>query len=517
MNKKIFKNSFINSLGYVFTVVITFFITPFVIHSLGNDLYGIWILLIGLTGYLGLLDFGMRTAIVKYVSEYYSKADYNSLNGIGSTAFSFFAFLGCCGWILSLIFSFFIENIFNLQTITQINYFFLLCIIGADIFFTFFFMIYQGSLAGFQRYDIIVKNGMIAFSLKSVLTIIVLKLGYSIVALSVIVVISNLIGFLLNYKKSRMVCSELNYRIGKVDNKYLSNLWQYSWKSFVTNISDRLIYYSDSLIIGIFLDPANITFYAIASSLVIYLRQFILSLGGVFVPAISSYDAKGDIKEIHQIVIQGTKLILFVLIPITCILIIMGEDFLRLWIGEGYEKSYQVLFIIITAQFFVLSQYGITLVLYGLGKHGILANVNIVIALLNIILSVIFVQYWGIIGVALGSAFPLIILRLFIIPKNVFRIINLKPTVFITKIIVPFFLVILFYGSVLFFLKGLLEAITWISFISIIGISMIIYCLIFYLIALNSDEKAKIKNIILPKFSNVRLGFCLHSKDGKKR
>ena len=64
MKANILKNSFLNSTGFDFTAAVTFFITPFVVHRLGNELYGIWELVIGLTGYLGLLKFGMRTAIV---------------------------------------------------------------------------------------------------------------------------------------------------------------------------------------------------------------------------------------------------------------------------------------------------------------------------------------------------------------------------------------------------------------------------------------------------------------------
>lgn len=504
MKANILKNSFLNSTGFVFTAAITFFITPFVVHRLGNELYGIWVLVIGLTGYLGLLDFGMRTAIVKYVSEYHAKEDYAELNGMSSTALTLFATIGLICWLIAVLFSFFMEDVFNVGTVMQINFFVLLLIIGADVFLTFSFMIFQGSIAGFQRYDISVRNGLIAFSLRSVLILLLLGLGYGIVALSIIVLVSNLLGYFLNFKSCRSICPQLCYSIGKISRKHLHTLWQYSWKSFVTNISDRIIYYSDTIIIGIFLDPEHITFYAIASSLIIYTRQLILSISGVFVPAISSAHANGAIADIHQIVVEGSKLILFVLIPIFCILAIMGQEFIRLWMGPGYEETYQVLFILLISQFLVLSQYGVTLVLYGLAKHEVLAHINMVIAALNVILSVILVQYWGIIGVALGSAIPLALLRILLIPKRVFKLINMKFGFFYKEIILRGSLVFLLYIVVLLCLKHTIDASTWFGFISISSISLMVYLVIFYLVGLKTHERSKIVVFILSQLKKMQ-------------
>lgn len=501
--KSILKNSFSTTLGFCITAVVTFFITPFIIHRLGNELYGVWTLLTGLTGYLGLLDFGMRTAIVKYVSEYNAKGDYEKLNGMGSTARTLFTFMGLFCWLLAVIFSLFIQDIFNLDTATQVNYFLLLFIIGGDIFLTFSFMIYQGSLGGFQRYDISVRNGIIAFSIKNILVVVLLSYGYSVVTLSVIVLVSNLFGFILNFISTHSICHKLKYSIGRIDNDHLRNLWGYSWKSFVTNISDRLIYYSDSIIIGIFLTPEHITFYTIASTLIIYLRQLVLSAGGVIVPAISSEGAKNDISSIHQIVLQGSKLILFILIPISCALMIVGKDFILLWIGPGYEKSYQVLTILLASQFIVLSQYGVTLVLYGLGKHDILAKINIVVAVANVVLSVILVHYWGIIGVALGSAIPICLLRIILIPRRVFKIIKMNFTLFLKEIVWPNILIIILYSLFLFGLTQGIKINSWVNFSLNIGISLIGYFILYYFIGLKKNEREKIKVFLLLQIQNI--------------
>jgi len=50
-------------------MIVPFFLTPFVIRHLGPVVYGIWILAVSAVSYLNLLDLGLRSAIVRYVSK----------------------------------------------------------------------------------------------------------------------------------------------------------------------------------------------------------------------------------------------------------------------------------------------------------------------------------------------------------------------------------------------------------------------------------------------------------------
>ncbi len=445
MAKSILTNSFFKTSGFVYTAVITFFITPFLINKLGNNLYGIWTLVIGLTGYMGLLDFGMRTAIVKYISQYLAVKEYGRMKKIGDSAMTLFVVAGFFSWLTLIVLSFFFETFFNIPAGLSINFPMIMCIIGGDVFFTFLFMVYQGSIAGFQRYDLSVRNGLTAFTLKSILIVVILLNGYGLITLSIVVLLSNLSGYILNYYSFKSISPHVSYSIGYINKKYFDKLWQYSWKSFVTNISDRLIYYSDSIIIGIFLNAESITFYTIASTIIIYVRQLVLSATEVFVPAISAADAENKTEYIQEMVIKCSKLVFFILIPLCSSLLVVGEEFIKLWIGTGYEVSFQVLVILVISQLIVLSQYGITLVLYGTGQHDILAKTNVAAAILNIALSVILVHFYGVIGVALGAAIPLCLLRLIFVLPRVFCLLNLEVGRYLKQVIFPVVLVFVFH------------------------------------------------------------------------
>ena len=70
MFRQIVRNLFSNWAGLLINIVVSFFLAPFVVHKLGNTYYGIWAVVGQFTGYLYLLDFGIRESIIRYASRH---------------------------------------------------------------------------------------------------------------------------------------------------------------------------------------------------------------------------------------------------------------------------------------------------------------------------------------------------------------------------------------------------------------------------------------------------------------
>ena len=85
--------------GYAVQIVVSFLLTPFILHSLGEVRYGLWTLAIGLTGYYGLLDLGLSAGIGQYLTRYLASRDLDRMNRTVSTGF--FA-LTTCGLFIFL-------------------------------------------------------------------------------------------------------------------------------------------------------------------------------------------------------------------------------------------------------------------------------------------------------------------------------------------------------------------------------------------------------------------------------
>jgi O-antigen/teichoic acid export membrane protein len=487
MNNNLIRNSLSSTSGFVLVAVVTFFITPLMVRGLGKNVYGIWSILISITGYFGLLDLGIRTAIVKFVSEYEAGHKYEALRRMNSVTWTLYASIGLFSWVGMVGISFLVPHIFNIEGDPAINFTLLMAIIGADVFLTFFFIIFQGNIAGHQRYDILLRNSTASLLVRAASIWYFLNIGYGVFALSIIALTSNLLGYCLNYLSYKSICPPGTLVLGVWDKQELSRIWNYSIKSFITNISDRIIYYSDSIIIGIFLSTESVTFYAIASSLIIYVRQLVLAICGVFIPAVSEANSKGEISEIHRIVVSGTKLVLFALVPISSVLLIIGGDFIRLWMGEGFEQTYYVLVILTIAQLMVLSQYGLAMALYGTSRHGLIAKANILVGALNLIFCLALVRPFGLLGVAIGSALSMAVLQLYLFPM--LRMVSMPFRVFFVKAILPFLCIGSCFTLFLALARITYHPTSWMRFANLLALSLSIYLMACYTFILTKTQK----------------------------
>src|SRR6266850_8597684 len=62
------------------TLAATYFLTPFVIHTLGTDGYGTWTLITSITGYVSLLALGVPLASVRYLAQHVAEGDQRKMN-----------------------------------------------------------------------------------------------------------------------------------------------------------------------------------------------------------------------------------------------------------------------------------------------------------------------------------------------------------------------------------------------------------------------------------------------------
>jgi O-antigen/teichoic acid export membrane protein len=100
---------------------------------------------------------------------------------------------------------------------------------------------------------------------------------------------------------------------------------------------------------------------------------------------------------------------------------ILGEPLIKLWIGEAYGDAHWPLVILVVSVTFDLMQNPSVGFLYASARHRFYARLNAGEALANLILSIMLVQHYGMVGVSLGTAVPLLVTRLIVQPRYVCR------------------------------------------------------------------------------------------------
>ena len=112
--RTIVRNIFSTWIGYLITLLVGFFIAPFVVHHLGRTGYGIWTLVVSLTGYFGMLDVGLRQSVGRSVAHYVALDDSENVNRTVSTALAMLAGAGLFA-LLATVVMYFSFNIFKVE------------------------------------------------------------------------------------------------------------------------------------------------------------------------------------------------------------------------------------------------------------------------------------------------------------------------------------------------------------------------------------------------------------------
>src|SRR5579863_8681009 len=76
-----------NWAAFATSVVVAFFLSPFIVHHLGNTAYGVWTLVISMISFMSLLDLGMRGAVTRFVGRNHAQGNHQEASRAVSAAF----------------------------------------------------------------------------------------------------------------------------------------------------------------------------------------------------------------------------------------------------------------------------------------------------------------------------------------------------------------------------------------------------------------------------------------------
>ncbi|MBI5742126.1 MAG: oligosaccharide flippase family protein [Nitrospirae bacterium] len=433
-SSKILSNAIANWGGYIINIAIAFFLSPFLVHTLGDTKYGIWSIVAALSGYMSLLEMGIGSALTRYVSKFQSSSDKENLLSSVNSALFLYAIIAGFILLLSPVTAAIVVRLVtveeNLKDIIKL----LVIITSVNVSFLIISSTFRGIFQGLQRYDIINTTQVVIGICRAILFYLFLSQGYGLISMGIIALAGSFSLLFISYLFMRKKYSFIHFDLKKVSRFGLRSIFTYSAYTFINMIANQLTNYTGSFVIGYFMGAAAITYFSIAWSLTEYLKQFCMAFTRVFIPAISEYEAIGDYETIRKLYISGTKYTLIIVILFCLGIMMLGEPFIALWMGSKYSSSSApVLIILIISQLFELPQLISYSVLFGLSKHKKLSYASLISAIVNFLLSIILVRKFGLIGVALGTAIPQIVLYGIFVPFYTNRNLKLSIRLFVRK------------------------------------------------------------------------------------
>src|SRR5579872_2976768 len=338
-NRPIVRGVVLNWVAMGVGMVISFFLSPFVVHHLGNIAYGIWTLVVSLASYMGLLDLGLQGAVTRYVSKHYVQGDHDEASRVVSAALWLRAGVGLLTVAIGAVIALFVTHLFRIPAGMHTAMQLAIVVTTLTLSSTLIFGVFSGVLAARHRFDFLSLTRITQTGVRATGVVWILRHGHGIVALALWELVAVLVGSsLLTYLTFR-VYGELRIVLELPSRTLLHKFWSYSSWVFLINICQQVIYYSDNLVVGSLLSVTAVTFYAIGGNLIEYMRQTVGALTATFTPLASTLEAKRQQDKLQSLLIGGTRAALLVALPIEVALLFRGETFIALWMGPQYSQT----------------------------------------------------------------------------------------------------------------------------------------------------------------------------------
>src|SRR5258707_4935185 len=116
---QIVKNVSSNWVALATNVLVGIFLSPFILHRLGDAAFGIWVLIFSITGYYGLFDLGIRSSVVRYVSKAKASGDLNYASNVISTSLFSYTCIGAFACLITVLVSSYLIKVFHVDATFQ--------------------------------------------------------------------------------------------------------------------------------------------------------------------------------------------------------------------------------------------------------------------------------------------------------------------------------------------------------------------------------------------------------------
>ena len=403
LGHKVFKNVFFLFAGRAWGFALSILLTPYLLSRLGNDVYGIWVLVGALVSYIGLSDFGFGTSFVKYVAEYDTRGDREGVNGVMSTGIIFYLAIAI---VLLTLSPFIIGATINLLAVPErlretTRTVLLLGII--TLLWANFIQVYQSVINGLQRMDVTIIINVSLSLCYALGCVAVLESGFGILGLALAHLIPQIIGVGVSAYYAYRLYAGLEFKLNSIKRHWVT-LFRYGINLLISNIASLITFQFDKLLVNRFINAAHVTFYDVGSRPSVTARSFAVLLLSSLTPATSALEVQQGREKLYQLFVRASKYVSALAFPLFTGMIVASRPIIEAWVGQGYESSVVVMRILCIGYLFHIFAAPVSPFVQGMGRPDYQRNAEALTLILNIGLSIALIRQYGFYGAPVGTA-----------------------------------------------------------------------------------------------------------------
>jgi len=423
--------------------LIGLWLIPYSLKFLSREEFSLYYIATDLMLWLGIVNLGTSSVFVTRVAQIFGKAGdaTNEVLALVNTAFFVQGFFALLIFILGTTTSFFLPLFFDTSQYTtefQSTFF----ILSFSVGITLVGQVFSGLLVASKQIHIDNLIQIILILPRIVLTIVLLNLGYGIVALAFVNFFVSILGILIPYIRVRRRLPHLRIGITFFERRHLHDfLGNGVWFS-IGGIAGILILNMDRFVIGNFIGLALVSNFIITQKLYDIANKVVSQVVNVSRPYLAGLFGRKDITSLRT---TYRTLFVFTLVIASflgTLIFIINKYFITVWVGESFYAGDEInLFMALNfiLQVSVLPNRVIgATTLYKIRLH---AFIRLADGIVNLLLSILLAKTMGVLGVVVASVVTTAIFSNVVLTSITQRFFKENETFFNRKINVLYLIV----------------------------------------------------------------------------
>lgn len=438
MTGSIKKSAIIGYITIFVNIITGLLYTPWMIKQIGVSEYGLYTLISSFLSYF-LLDFGLGTAVSRFVSKYREEGRAKEIDKLLSVIVKVFAIIDAAIFVLLIVCYLNISEIFiGLTPNEQEKFRVIYCIAGGFSLLTFPFSYLNGILIAYERFVVLKSCELVQRILIVALVVLCLLTGHGLYSL---VFVNSCVGlFIVIYKLLYLSRKEkIRIDVRYFDKDTLVQLFKFSAWVFVIGIASRLMYNIIPTVLGRYCNSTEVAMFSVAMMIEGYVYTFASALNGLFLPRVMRITLRSkDGEELSRLMITVGRIQLIVVGLIISAFLVVGRKFVNLWLGVDFDMSYFITLCLITPGIISLTEEIANTALIATNELKFRAFLYIGASVISVVGGYFLSQQHG----ALGCGFAVLTSLVFchIVGMNILYYYKLHINVlkFLCNTIVPF-------------------------------------------------------------------------------
>ncbi len=465
---------------------------PYNLGHLGPADYGLWILSASVARYVSFLDLGFGGGLVRFVAECRATGDARRLSEIASTVLVAFGVAAAVAMAAMGGVAFFYDRIFAVDPAEAVVGRTVLLVVAARLVVGLPLSVFGAVINGAQRYALNNAVAILTTLAAAAANVTAIERGGGVVAVVVATTAVHLVASIAYVVNAYRVQPGLRVSPRLASVRRLREVGAFSAYLLVLDWSHKVNYSLDTFVVGAALGPRAVSFFTPPVRVAQTMRDLTAQFNSVLFPAVVDLGTRGDHRRLVTLLVEGTRLSTALALAVGLGVVVLADPLLVAWVGPSLAPSAPVLQILALAMLVRVVQATGATILKGAGGHRYLAANNAIVAACNLALSIALVGRLGLLGVALGTAIPVSVGSLFVVPRAC-RQLDLPTSRFWREAVWPVLWPAFPAGAALWLLRETLEPNHLVTVLASGGAAAALYLGLVYGFGLTPDARATLQ------------------------